>query len=374
MSRHLTLHVRLLKGCQADCSYCSSWTLDGGRRMSPDEYARALRFVVDVLLPGFGCAGPASTVSVQYVGGEILLVPPSELRACVEIGREILGTAFGEVIDGAQSNLVASERRVLGLDALFGGRLGTSVDGRGTQRTVRGSADAYRAAVARSREALLRRRRRRPGAIFVVDRQGLGNVEYEIEAASQGGYQLILRPVFSGGRAVNEASVPELVDVLGRAFDAWAMRSRVPVEPFMLLLTRRIGLANATSQGSVCPFQRNCAAVSLDIEPDGTLFTCLDMADSSQFPLGNALRGTFDWDLWRQLRSRTDTIDPRCASCPFFMACQGGCMSEAIHHTGSPYGRSDLCAVWTDLFHRIDALVERHGRQEVSAWAHSLVA
>lgn len=340
--------------------------------MDPKQFEQALNFIIASVLPVMNCAGPASTVSVQYVGGEILLVPPQDLRRCVLTARSLLGEVFGTVIDGVQSNLVASERRILALDALFGGRVGTSADGRGTQRTLRGNPEAYRNAVSRSREVLERRRNRNPGAIFVVDKQGLGNLLYEIETASNRGYQLVLRPVFRGGRDVEQATIEELADVFGRGFDAWAMKSAVRVEPFVHLLKRRLSVTAAGGAWSVCPFQRNCAEVSLDLEPDGTLYTCLDMADSGQYPFGNALGGTFDADRWRELQARKTRVDPRCAACPWFSACQGGCMSEAIHHVGSPYGRSDLCAVWTTLFRRIDRVIADHGSQEVTKWVRSL--
>ena len=367
--RHLTIHARLVKGCNADCGYCSSWQQDPGSRMSPEEFSRALGFVLDRVLPTMGCGGPDSTVSIQYVGGEILLVPKAELRQIVYDARSVLQEHFGTVIDGVQSNLVGSERRVLELDTLFGGRVGTSVDGRGSQRTVGGSAYAYRRIADRSRAVLSARRKRSPGAIFVVDRQGLGSLSHEVEQAHLNRYPLVLRPVFSGGREVADATPAELADGMVRAFDLWAMTSSVSVEPFHQLLSRR--LHGGEAGGGACPFQRNCAEVSIDIEPDGTLYTCLDMADSGQMPFGNALRGEFFEDVWQTLAMRVSMIDPRCSSCPFFAACQGGCMSEAIHHTGSVYGRSDLCMVWTALFNRIDCLIAEHGRESVSRWLSS---
>lgn len=369
MAKHLTIHARLLKGCNADCSYCSSWEEDPAVRISPDDFHRALSFVMDEIVPVMECAGSSSTVSLQYIGGEILLYPPDELVELVYGARDILQRHFGTVIDGAQSNLVGSERRIVELDTLFGGRIGTSVDGRGIQRTVSGSSDAYRKIFERSREALARRRGRKLGAIFVVDRAGLDNLEYEMEQASERGHPLVLRPVFLGGREVDSATVPELVRAFGSAFDGWAMRSTVPVEPFMHLLNKRLFASSVV--GGVCPFQRDCAQVSIDIEPDGTLYTCLDMADSKQVPFGNALTGQFDRSTWEGLVARRDNIDPRCVRCPYFDACQGGCMSEAVHHTGSIYGRSDLCAVWTDLFVRIDRLLETHGRDAVKEWIRS---
>lgn len=370
MGSHLTLHVRLIKGCNADCSYCSSWEEDPYKRMSAQQLEKALRFLMETVFPQMGCAGPSSTVSVQYVGGEILLVPKNELRDCVYTARSVLSEAFGTVQDGAQSNLIGSERRIMELSTLFGGRLGTSVDGRGSQRTVKGSPDAYRRIVGKSRDALKRRRRQNPGAIFVVDGEGLSNVDFEIRSADEDGYPLVLRPVFQGGSDIDGASVDDLVECLGNGFDRWAMNSSVSVEPFTHLLGRRL---SENIMGTVCPFQRNCAEVSLDIEPDGTLYVCLDMADSGQFPLGNALKGEFDFNLWEKLRARKDNVDPTCRACPYFEACQGGCMSEGIHATGSIYGKTYLCPVWKRLFASCDRVIADHGPSEVSKWLRSLV-
>jgi radical SAM protein with 4Fe4S-binding SPASM domain len=309
-------------------------------------------------------------LTVQYVGGEILLIPQHEFQQNVYIAREIFSSYFSEIIDGVQSNLIASSRRVLSLDTLFNGRVGTSVDGRGTQRTVKGSPDAYRKIAHGNMQLLKTRRHRHPGAIFVVDNQGIGNLPFEMKEASDKGYSLVLRPVFQGGSAIQASSLDELVAAFEDAFDDWFMKSRVSVEPFSHLLSKRLFSSNVI--GAVCPFQRNCSDVSLNLEPDGTLYTCLDMADAGQEPLGNALSGVFDREAWQRLSKRTEEIDPKCRSCPFFAACQGGCMSEAIHHTGSIYGRSEFCAVWTALFHRIDRGAATYGLEAIGKWMKGL--
>lgn len=372
MIPHFTLHARLIKGCNADCDYCSSWQENPSERMSPEAYRQSLVFIRDEILPRISNDWSKATLTIQYVGGEILLIPHRELRESVLAARELFYPVFGDVIDGVQSNLIASERRVMELDLLFSGRIGTSIDGRGTQRTIKGSSEAYRKIATKSMDAIAKRRRRRPGAIFVVDKPGLANLPFEMEDASEKGHSLVLRPVFQGGSDVSSASVAELVTAMGDAFDQWILQSNVPVEPFTHLVSKR--LFQETSVGSVCPFQRNCADVSIDLEPDGTLFTCLDMADSGQVPFGNALQGSFDTLAWESLRARTSEVDPRCRQCPFFAACQGGCMSEALHHTGSIYGRSDLCAVWTALFKRIDRTAAIHGKEAVGRWLQEITA
>lgn len=373
--QRFTLHVRLTKKCNADCSYCSSFLGSFGARMKPDAFEAALSFIDDTFLEKLAIGGPLSHLSIEYVGGEILTLPKLELRDIVLHARERFSRRFGVVRDGVQSNLIGSEERVLELDTLFNGRIGTSVDRLGDQRTVKGDPDLYRRVRDRSVARIEKRRRRQPGAIYVVDRPGLGRVQHEVDQADANGHSLVLRPVFEGGKGADKAELSQMVDVLGDVFDRWAMRSKVAVEPFIHLLRSRLSvLRSGTVPAAIasCPFQRNCAEVSLNLEPNGDLFVCLDMADSDQFRLGNALTREFDWALWEELRNRKSRRDPKCEACPFVLSCQGGCMSAAIHDTGSMYGRPDLCALWTRLFEKIDRLVAANGVDAVDQWAREL--
>lgn len=373
--RRFTLHVRLTKRCNADCAYCSSFAAAPGSRMAADHFRAAVSWLSDELLPSLGVGGAGAHLSIEYVGGEILTLPAAELRGHVMFARERFSSLFGTVRDGVQSNLISTPEKVAELDALFGGRVGTSVDRLGDQRTVAGSADRYREIRARSVARIERRRRRPPGAIFVVDGPGLGHVLHEIDGADADNHSLVLRPVFDGGKQVDKADIAACVSVMGEGFDRWAMRSRVPVEPFYHLTASRLSvLRSGAVDGAIasCPFQRNCAEVSMDLEANGDLYVCLDMADSGQARLGNALSREFDRDLWETLRARKDHVDPKCRSCPWFASCQGGCMSQAIQDTGSVYGRPDLCALWTAIFGRVDALVADRGAEAVGEWLGGL--
>ncbi len=375
--RRFTLHVRLTRRCQADCAYCSSWREDSGATMSFEHFKAAIDFIAGRVLPILGHPPDGrGHASIQYVGGDILVVPRKTLVRCVTYAREVFGGHFGAVRDGVQSNLAASRSKALFLDTLFGGRVGTSVDSLGDQRTLSGSAQLYRAAVDASVAAIRRRRGRPPSAIFVVDAPGLASVGFEMDKADTQGYGLVLRPVFRGGRDVRPAAVQDILAAFAEGFDRWALRSRVSVEPFTHLLASRLatltGDPRVMAMTAACPFQNDCAQVSLDLEPDGTLYTCLDMADSGQFPFGNAVLGTFDQEAWERLRRRSDHLDSKCRRCPWVRECAGGCMSEAVHRTGDPWSRTELCEVWEALFARIDSLIARSGARTVSDWMQTL--
>ncbi|WP_310622246.1 SPASM domain-containing protein [Flexibacterium corallicola] len=338
--------------------------------MSANEYEKALTFLQKSVFPKLGFDTGYSVVSIQYVGGEIMMVPPKELEKIVHIGRRTLLKSFHQVLDGAQSNLLGSPQRIKFLDTLFNGRLGTSVDHLGSKRTLAGSASHYRNVFNSSQQILKRRRGKLPGAVFVVDSSSLAHVPTEINYANEKKYSLVLRPVFQGRSQIDSVDVGGLSNVMGDAFNEWILHSKVNVEPFSLLLARRLKIANG---GSVCPFQSNCSKVSISLEPDGSLYTCLDMADSGQMPWGNAISGTFDEDVWDRLDARPSMLDNKCKACPYLQSCQGGCMSEAIHATGSPYGRTNLCTVWEKLFYQMDKSIEIYGPDKITKWLESLI-
>lgn len=375
---HFTLHVRMTKHCNADCSYCSSWQQAPDRYMSTPAFRQAVDFIADQVMPLLGWRpGSGGHLSIQYVGGEILLIPRQTLTRSVLYARERFSQIFESVTDGCQSNLIGAPDRVAGLQTLFGARLSTSVDHFGSQRRVKGSPDLYRSMLQKSVDSLKRRRGVNVPAIFVVDAEGVGHTLDELAIAGREGYDLTLRAVFHGGRDVGAATVPELTALYAEAFDRWAMRLPIMLQPHYQLLTGRLAAYMPDDRlhraNAGCPFQKNCAYVSLDLEPNGDLHVCLDMADSSQYPLGNAIEGTFDQQAWQELARRREHFDAKCRSCRWLDACQGGCMSEALHHTGSPYGRTALCAVWTAIFQRIDALIEREGAAAVAAWCRDVV-
>ncbi|MEM6499397.1 MAG: SPASM domain-containing protein [Pseudomonadota bacterium] len=372
-----TLHMRMTKACNADCSYCSSWQEDPDRYMDAAAYAKAVDFIADEVLPLMGWRhGDGGHLSIQYVGGEIMLVPKGQLRRSVYYARDRFGSMFDVVTDGCQTNLIGSSDRIAALQTLFGHRLSTSVDNFGSQRTVKGSPALYRAMMNKSRKELKRRRGLNAPAIFVVDAEGLPNAMAEYEIAEREGYDLTLRAVFHGGKEVGAATVPELAALYAEIFDAWALKGTVMVQPLYQLLTTRLseiakdeGLYQANFG---CPFQKNCAFVSLNLDPNGDLYVCLDMADSDQFKLGNAVEGRFEREVWEGLANRRDHFDDKCRSCKWLASCQGGCMSEAVHHTGSPYGRTELCTVWESVFSHVDALIEREGVDAVAQWCREI--
>lgn len=370
MFKHFTLHVRLTKRCNADCSYCSSYEDSAGNEMSLEQFYSSIDYLCDGIIAGM-VGGRGHHISIQYLGGEVLTVDENHIRRCVEYAREKFSTIFDKVIDGAQTNLIGSERRVKSLYDLFSGRIGSSQDGYTDSRTVSGSASKYRTIFIKRIDEIEARSSAIP-VVIVIDSNSISHIRKEVRDCFKRGRSATLRPVFDGGKSIHPADNAELASLYVDIFNEWFLKGRVSLQPFYQLLMSRLGEKygddNASYGNQGCPFQSRCAGVSLDLEPNGDIYICQDMADSKQHLLGNALSREFDAGAFNFLAARSSRLDSSCLSCRYLGSCQGGCMSEAISHTGSPYGKTYLCDVWKSLFLTIDSAIERADKDRIYRW------
>ena len=304
-------------------------------------------------------------MTVEYLGGEVLLVPQDELEQNVEYARHRFTSISSGFRDGAQSNLIGSPRRVVELHDLFEGNLGTSWDNHSGQRHIKGSTQLYQGILHRSLKTLSQERDHAPGRVLVIDQHTLPHIVQEVEDAISGKYDLVLRPVFEGGSGPVDAASPEdLCDIMEAAFQVWVKHPESRVEPFYSLYQRRIARHQVDASGhpranahAGCPFQSDCAFKSLSLDPDGSIYICQEMADSKNYPLGNAIEGTFEDATWRMLSRRTAHLSDDCSTCEWREECGGGCMNEAIQHHGDPFAKTELCPVWKTIFRNIDATI-----------------
>lgn len=362
---HFTLHVRLTRDCNAHCTYCSSAGAQNGR-MTPEQFQSSIQWIADVLFPKIG-VGQRHHLTIEYLGGEVLLVPSEELAQNVETARRILGQKVKKIRDGAQSNLIASKDKIDKLVRIFDRSIGTSWDTKTGQRHIHGNSELYNAILNRSLSHLKSEHALLPGRVIVVDEKTGPFVCEEIEQAAKEGYDLVLRPAFQGGSDdVAFAAVDALKNIYKRAYETWVATDRcVRVEPFSTLeQRRRQETQNVVSTGGQgCPFQSDCAFKSLSLDPDGSLYICQEMADSGHFPLGNALEQRFEAQTWKRLATRQSHLDTSCQKCPWLKSCGGGCMNEAIAKSGNPFEKTELCPVWITIFKEIDAHI-KHERPQ----------
>lgn len=341
--------------------------------MSPENFRESLDFIWRVwnekgIAPEY--------LTIEYVGGEILLVPPKELEETVKYARRFFKSKGVTMKDGVQSNLIGSSRRLSQLFDLFNGRVGTSIDNTTEKRTLKGSRESYVEHFNSADDHFKKNHAAVIPGVFTMDRESISGVGNEIKKASREMRNITIRPVFKGGLDdVNFVTPEQLAEAMVESFDLWFMRSNIILEPHAQLLKKWLSLTSRkgdNDSNDLCPFQNNCAKRSLSLEPNGDLYVCQELGDIGEYSLGNAVFNAWNDESWDVVSKRPDNLDPMCQACPYLAVCQGGCMMQAIQDGKGPYGRPDYCYSWKAIFGRIESGIAQHGVEKVSEWIHRI--
>lgn len=369
----LTLHIRITKKCNADCVYCSSYQLLADNRMSLEDLDISLNFLKKIIIEK-GLGGSRDFLSVQYVGGEVSVLPLDYIKSYTEKVEQELSPLFKNFQHGVHTNLIASKEKLLGLVDIFGKNIGTSFDHFTDQRQIQGNSQKYRTIFLKNQSSLKKVIGKKAGGVVVIDEKMEPFIFDEIAIANENKTNLTLRPVFQGGMPIEQMNVNNVIPIYEKAFSQWIMKSNISIEPFTSLLNKRLSKYLSTNYESTlrnysgCPFQHNCALQSLNLEPNGDLFICFEMADGNRYSFGNTITGIFNDEVHNQLLERSHKLEKECYSCDYFNECQGGCMNEAIDHFGDMYAKTKNCSLWKSVFKQIDENIVLHGPENIETW------
>lgn len=372
----LTFHIRITKKCNANCTYCSSFQNNTNDLMSLSDLDKSLSFISN-LIQKYKLGGNRDTITVQYVGGEVSVIPMEYLEKFTIMVQEKLSPLFKNFQHGVQTNLIASKRKINDLVDIFGKNIGTSIDNFTEQRMIGTSANKYKTIFLQNQNYTKRLIGKNISGVIVIDNKMKPHIHEEIKIAESKKMSLMLRTVFQGGMPVENFSSDYLTPLYSDIFDNWFMKSTIIIDPHYSLLSKRL-LAHEKNNNHLtyltgCPFQSNCATSSINLESDGSLYLCFEMADAEHYSLGNAIKGEFKEDIFNLLLSRTNKLSNDCQQCDYYNECQGGCMNEAIEQKNDLFAKTEYCHTWKKLFSKIDDGIEKHGYENVKRWMNNLL-
>lgn len=368
MQNPFTLHIRLTKACNANCTYCSSFQNNPDKFMSVDDFKKSINAFWDKIT---SLNIQISYLTIEYVGGEVLLVPQDVLFEQVTYARQFFLMRGVFLKDGVQTNLIASREKVIWLNGLFPGRMGTSIDNSTDQRRIGDDAKRYRVIMLSREKAALGGVKKFPGVI-TVDKKMLPNVISEIGMASRQRRNLTLRPAFVGGRSeIDHVTPAEFGGVMVDSFSSWFMRMPIIIEPHYSRFRQRFNAhygIHSYQNGSYCAFQSDCAVKSMSIEPNGDVYVCQELADKGFGLLGNLLKDEWDQSKWESILARSGNLPKDCLECPYLSECRGGCMMQAIEAGAGIYGKPAYCESWKAMFSAYDSAILATNRSLVERW------
>ncbi len=363
------LHIRLTTACNADCSYCSCESDVPSDRMPIKDLKKSLSFALGNFLSR---TSEKKYCGAEVIGGEVMILPTNYLKQAVEAIRLIVGDKVKRVSVSCQSNLIGSKDKIKSLEGMIDDcRIGTSIDSFTDKRTIKGDADKYRKLAARGANYLKEISGDTGSAVIVCDKDNIDRIIDEYRIAQKAKREITIRPVFAGKHTIDYLDPNLLGKHWKELIDTWFMEGDTVVEPLHRMTKSMLGMR---TEEVGCPYWRSCTANSLNIEPNGDIYTCQEMADVGAGKLGNAIRGEWDDEMYLTLSKRQTNIDQACQQCQWYKYCQGGCMMESFTETGSFYSRPNNCTAWKIIFKTLNDNIQKHGQKTSVNWIKKIEA
>ncbi|SFV85802.1 hypothetical protein MNB_SUP05-SYMBIONT-4-1266 [hydrothermal vent metagenome] len=302
----------------------------------------------------------------EVIGGEVMILPTDYLKQSVDAIRQIVGNKVKRVDVGCQSNLIGSKKKIKALmDIVDDYSIGTSIDSFTNKRTIHGDADKYRQLASEGAAYLSKISGDKIGTVIVCDKDNINKIVDEYKIAQQDQRRITIRPIFAGKHSIDYLDPNLLGEHWSALIDIWFIQGDTAIEPLMRMTKSMLGMR---TEEVGCPHWRSCSANSLNIEPNGDLYICQEMADAGAGKLGNAIAEEWDDEMYLTLSKRQTNIDQECQQCQWYKYCQGGCMMESFTETGSFYSRPNNCTAWKIIFKSIDDNIQKYGQQESINW------
>lgn len=176
------------------------------------------------------------------------------------------------------------------------------------------------------------------------------------------GTNLSLSPVIPAGCAKNNGTVPDADEFIKGsidAFDAWFHDSEamVPLIPHYLYILNYLG----DPTPSDCA-HTSCLTKWLCIYPDGSAYPCAK-ACPDEYRMGNinevgSIEELFQSEGFKRILIGSIQRREKCASCPVYKFCNGGCSMDAHHECGISNIGGDSCRIFREVFTHISKEVQ----------------
>lgn len=380
-----TVIAKPTKACNADCSYCSS---------PPDDESS---WDINTFASVWDRISPQLADGAFWIwhGGEPMLLGPDFFREC-----EAYVRSKGSSINfSMQSNLLLykSKRWKSVFQDIFKGSISSSFDPDEKSRTIQGSSEKYtRTFLDKIEEVINDGFRPLVIGTYSEETAPLAHTMYERSMAmGKRAFHLRFNYQYPAGRASESGALisPETYgNTLIQLYDRWIK----DVPDFMITPLDQMISSVAGTDTARCPWTKECGGRFLEIEPNGDLYNCGDMADLGDpaYRFGNVISGTinkskaafFDdsnFDGLVKFVGHSDAVEHHpvetssysrelmttpavlrmqrrsydlpadCLTCRHFEECEGGCMRDAALFDRGLGGKFYYCSSWKMVFDRI---------------------
>ncbi|MBQ8179146.1 MAG: radical SAM protein [Candidatus Methanomethylophilaceae archaeon] len=345
MKPYISVVVKPTLFCNTDCKHCYHTPEERvPGRMSHETLERLIRMVSEEY----------ESAWFIWHGGEPLTMPMSFFKDAIELQEEHFGKGSFRYGNTVQTNGLQLNRRFMAYCRSKAINVGVSYEGPFNNVLREGD-------VSKALSALSSKENKYSVSATICRETALHQREI-YEHFRGDGTNVSFSPVIPAGCARCNGTVPDPDEYIRgsiEVFDEWLHDSEhdVPLIPHYLYILNYLG----------DPMPADCAHTScltkwLCVNPNGDIYPCAK-ACPEEFLMGNintvgSIDEAFRSEGFRRILLGSVKRREKCASCPIFSYCNGGCSMDAYHECGLEENGGDSCRIFREVFSHVSSEIQ----------------
>ena len=288
-------------------------------------------------------------------GGEPLTLPMSFYKKAIELEEEYFGRKSFRYGNTIQTNGLNLNRRLMSYCREKAINVGVSYEGPYNSILRQGD-------VEKTLETLSSKENKYSVSATICAETALKQKEL-YQYFRENGTNLSLSPVIPAGCAKCNGTVPDADEFIQgsiEAFDEWLYDKdhNVPLIPYYLYVLNYLG----DPTPSDCA-HTSCLTKWMCVNPDGKIYPCAK-ACPEEFCMGNinevsSIAEAFQSEGFKRILIGSIKRREKCASCPVYKYCNGGCSLDAYHECGLENNGGDSCRIFREVFGHIASEIQK---------------
>ncbi|VVB77901.1 Coenzyme PQQ synthesis protein E [uncultured archaeon] len=352
IKNNISVVMKVTDLCNLDCKYCYADAGDGNRRMNSETLENSIRKLA--YLNGKFSEDNSESYFIWH-GGEPLILGKGFFEEIVGIQKDLENEGY-KFRNGVQTNGTLVTEDLADFFKDYGFSVGLSLDGpkciNDKTRPYRDGSSSYDDVLRASQ--ILRSRGILTGAIAVINRNNIHDLDKVYEHFKEIGLAVKINPLLNCGRASRnllelEVSPEECLEAEKKLYEVWERdESPVPLDFFQKVMI------NMLSGGKVSEcYMNSCQKSFMAISSTGDVYPCGHFVGEDQFCYGNINNSDLSEILAHPIRmellKRSENIS-ECKGCNYGEFCHGGCPFNAFNLGGDIMKRDPNCGFYKGLF------------------------
>jgi radical SAM protein with 4Fe4S-binding SPASM domain len=284
-------------------------------------------------------------LDIEHLGGEVLF--KKEVEDFVDFDKS-LSENFKIINSGIQTNLIINKNKIDKLENSFNSKYSTSYNF-DNSRKLKNSSKLFKNQWKENYNYIFNKYNKKIPIVITISNDNVKKMKKIYQYCNRKKIDIIFRhfiPIGNGYKMKNlipnnKIFSDSLIYILNDK------NRQINVEP----LNKMIDLCNNKNLDT-CGFQSECYKNSINIDPEGKVYTCLELAQLG-IDIGNWKEQTLNKKNIYKIIERSKQLPDLCKTCKVVDYCKGGCMAEGFTSKNNLYQETFMCESWKKVFNEI---------------------